>query len=219
MSLLRVRQANAGDVPFLLDAIISAEKSGTERLSYSTLFGLTEETARAILGRILAEDVAGQELCISGFCVVEDGCSPVAAACGWVEGAGGRPSGVLKASLLLHFFGRDCLTAAAPRLKLVEEIHLQRTPGRLQLESVYVASSHRGRGLFASLLHAHSKRASASQPSLDAVEIMLMKHNPAALRSYSKAGFEVSAERNSHNPALTALLPAGCRILMSRKLG
>jgi hypothetical protein len=36
---LLFRQAKASDIPFLVEAIIAAEKSGTDRLSYATIYG------------------------------------------------------------------------------------------------------------------------------------------------------------------------------------
>ena len=37
-----IRPASSNDIPFLVDTIIEAEKSGTSILTYNTIFGLTE---------------------------------------------------------------------------------------------------------------------------------------------------------------------------------
>ena len=46
------RHANINDVSFLVDTIIEAEKSGTDILSYTTIFGLSEKEARKYIGEM-----------------------------------------------------------------------------------------------------------------------------------------------------------------------
>jgi hypothetical protein len=77
-----IRRAVATDIPFLVDVIISAERSGTDKLSYSTLFDLPEAHVRRLLAEMLAEDVTGQELCVSGFLIAEVLHECAGAACG-----------------------------------------------------------------------------------------------------------------------------------------
>lgn len=215
---MRIRGASLTDIPFLVDTIIAAEKSGTDRLGYSTIFELTDAEVRLALAAILEEDVQGQELCVSGFLIAEIESSSAAAVCSWVEGAGGRPSGVLKANLLMHFLGRERFLAAASRLRAVEALNLARTPGYLQLESVYVAPRFRGRRLFEQLLKSHCDDAAARNPALVAAEIILMKDNTAALRTYQATGFVVAAERYSSDPSLLGLLPANRKVSMVKWL-
>ena len=40
---LNLRPATINDAPFLAQTIIEAEKSGTDKLSYSTIFGFSEK--------------------------------------------------------------------------------------------------------------------------------------------------------------------------------
>ncbi len=42
MSDFIIRPATIADAPFLAETIIEAEKSGTDKLSYTTIFGLSE---------------------------------------------------------------------------------------------------------------------------------------------------------------------------------
>lgn len=210
--------ATAGDIPFLVDAIVSAEKSGTETLSYCTLFDLDEKGAKALLSEVLAEDVTGQELCTSAFHICEKGGLPVAAACSWVESADGRPSGVIKANLLLHFLGRERFLAAADRLKVVETIALSRTPGCLQFDCVHVDPSSRGQGWVRHLFDSHVERHRTSGCQFDAAEVILMGDNAIARRAYERAGFSAVRERIGKDPALRLLLPGTSRLLMTQQI-
>ena len=65
------RKAEEKDIPFLIETIVAAEKSGTDVFSYSKIFELPELEIRKILADILAEDVTGQELCYSDYLMAE----------------------------------------------------------------------------------------------------------------------------------------------------
>lgn len=215
---IEVRKAADADIPFLVEAIIAAEKSGTDKLSYCTIFKLEESELRTLLSELLSEDITGQELCVSGFLVAEIDGQLAGAVCSWVEGAEGKPSAILKGNVLLHFFGRERITAAAATLKLMEELSLERTPGALQLESVYVPRQHRGRGICGRLLTAHEQIARAEYPSVSKAQILLAKTNDSAYKAYEKSGFSITDEQESHDPRVLELLPASCRILMEKTL-
>ena len=66
-----LRPATIYDAPFLAETIIEAEKSGTDKLSYSTIFGLTEDEVHKYLIDILEEEIDGCELSISSFTIAE----------------------------------------------------------------------------------------------------------------------------------------------------
>lgn len=211
-----IRQAVASDIPFLVECIIAAEKSGTDKLSYCTIFDLAEFELRAMLAEILAEDIIGQELCVSGFFVAEAAGTLAGAVCAWVEGSERKPSGILKGNLLLHFLGQQKIGLATANLKLVEELSLSRTRGALQLESIFVARSYRGCGICGQLMAAQQKAAQEKHPEIKTAQIMLMKTNDQAYRAYEKSGFSIVAERASQSPGILDLLPAACKILMEK---
>lgn len=217
-SSIEIRAAQEIDIPFLIDSIIAAEKSGTRRLSYSTVFGIEEAELREVLADILAEDVTGQELCFSGFLIAYQGSARAGAVCSWVEGVGAKSSTILKGSLLIHFLGRERIMAAAENLKALEELALARTAGALQLESVHVVAAYRGQGISAQLLAAHQVRASRSSLAVSTAQIILAKTNDAARISYERAGFATVRECKSENPRLIELLPAASRIMMERQI-
>lgn len=218
MSSITFREAAGTDANFLVDCILGAEKSGTDKLSYSTIFRIPETQVRELLLQILEEDIPGQELCVSGFQIAEVDAAPAAAICAWIEGQGGKSSSLIKASLLVHFFGRECLAAAAVNLELMEALALKRQAGALQLESVFVQEQFRGRGLVGQLITHHLQLARRVQPPVAEAQIILAGTNAEALAAYRRAGFEVVQQRSSDDPRLSILLPAATKVLMQRSL-
>ena len=218
ISAISIRSATATDAAFLVECILGAEKSGTDRLSYSTIFQMSETRVREALLQILDEDIAGQELCVSGFRIAEVDGTPAAAICAWIEGNGGKSSSLLKANLLLHFFGRDSMSAAEANLKLMEELALPRERGALQLESVYVLPSFRGRRLAGQLIEHHLDSARQARPAVSFAQIILAGTNADALASYRRAGFEIIRQRTSNDPRILTLLPAATKLLLQRPL-
>jgi len=215
---VRVRPARASDREFLIEAILEAEKSGSDRIPYCAIFSLDEAELRALLASILDEDFTGQELCISGFQIGEVEGKPAGAACGWVEGSGGMSSTLVKANLLQHFLDAERLAAARPHLERLAQLSLEREPGAIQLESIYVRPDQRGLGLTGRILAEQIRVLQAEAPGAEKAQIILMKGNDRALRAYRKLGFAVTRERHSEDPALTAILPGATKILMERTL-
>ena len=216
--MIGIRKAVEADIHFLVDGIIDAEKSGTDRLSYCRIFNIAESELRALLMDVLAEDITGQELCVSGFLIAETEGELAGAVCSWVEGAEGKPSTILKGNVLFHLMGRERIASASANLKLVEQLSLGRMSGALQLESVYVPAQFRGRGICGRLLAAHQHAARRDYPGVDKAQILLAKTNDRAYKAYEKSGFLIAAERQSQDPRILELLPASSRILMEKNL-
>jgi GNAT superfamily N-acetyltransferase len=211
-----IRRAVASDADFLVEAICEAEKAGTDRLSYCRIFDLSETDFRQRLKRMLLEDLAGQELCLSGFAVAEIDGEPLGACCAWVEAATGSPSTILKADLLLFGIDADSIRSARERFGLLSQVSIQREPGAVQIESVYVRSRARGRGTAGRLIERQLRdlRPSAAGKA----QVILTTTNDAARRAYSKIGFLAVAERRSSDLRLLDLVPSAGRLLMERPL-
>ena len=86
---------------------------GTEILSYSTVFGLTELEVKNYLKQMLAEEVENSELSVSSFLVAEKDGVVAAALSAWIEGFGGMSSSMLKGNLLTYFLPKQCFERAA----------------------------------------------------------------------------------------------------------
>ncbi|MBL0043474.1 MAG: hypothetical protein IPP33_03350 [Flavobacteriales bacterium] len=140
-----IREAILSDGDFLASAIISAEKSGTERLGLAALCGLSEERLRPLLGSMLAEEVDGCEFSVSSFLIAEIDGQQAAAVAGWVEGfSDDVPSMILKANLLAFTFPAECLARLRSHSSAVKDLQIEREPGSLQIEYVHVDDAHRG---------------------------------------------------------------------------
>lgn len=214
----RVRRAVAADIPFLVEAALEADRSGGSISTYETLFGLDELGAREALSRVLEEDVAGQELCVSDAVIAERDGRSVGAITSWIEGEEGLASTLAKAAVLFSTIGEAVEREARPKLAALAEVAIPRTEGALQLESIYVAPSARGSGVLASLvvhlLDERGRRASARR-----AQILLAGRNAVARRAYEKLGFSVSLTRTGSGPRLLELLGDDSRVLMERALG
>ncbi len=213
-----LRRATSDDVTFLTAAVINAEKSGSETVSYCNLFAISESAVRDLLGQILAEEIRGQELYIPNFLVAEVDGRPAATVSGWVEQETGKPSSLIKSTLFMYFLGAEVMTNAASRLKLIGEVNIPREANALQIECVYTAEPFRGRGLAQQLIHEHIRVNREKAPHTQKAQVILLKNNAPALKAYEHAGFAITTERRSTDPAILDLLPCDTKILMERSL-
>ena len=110
------RKATVDDVGFLVDVIVNAEKSGTDKFGLANLFGISEQEARNIISELLEEEIDGCEFSISSFVVAEYDGVPVSAFAGWIEGENedDMPSGLLKSNLLAYYLPEGCLENSIP---------------------------------------------------------------------------------------------------------
>jgi len=68
---VKIRRANRADIDFIIETIIEAEKSLTDKISYCNIFSLSESELLDILRNILSEDITGQDLCYSEYLIAE----------------------------------------------------------------------------------------------------------------------------------------------------
>ena len=214
---ITIEKATEKDIDFLVEAIIAAEKSGTNTLSYAMLFELDEETVRSKLREMLMEDITGQELCISGFLIARAEAERAGAICSWVEGEEGS-SALLKASVLSFGFGKEIFKRVLEKASLLEPLNINREEGALQLESVYVVEKFRGMGIVKALLDAHINKQRARNAGLVKAQIILAKDNSNAWKAYVKAGFNPVLEKYQENMDILKYLPSQTKILMEKDL-
>jgi ribosomal protein S18 acetylase RimI-like enzyme len=214
---MHIRRAVAEDATFLVEAICEAEKAGTDRLSYCRIFDLSEEDFRHRLEGMLLEDLTGQELCISDFLIAEIDGEIVGACCAWVEEASGSPSTILKANLLLFGIEAEKIRAAKERFGWLAQLSIEREPGAIQIESVYVRPRGRGRGIAVRLIERHLRELQPSAPAGKA-QVILTTTNDTARHTYTKAGFRLAVERHSTDVRLLDLVPSLGKLLMERPL-
>lgn len=211
---MKIRQANEKDIEFLIEAIIEAEKSGTDILSYSTLFDLSESEVKSTLREILSEDIPGQELCISGFLIAEIDNQLVGASCSWVEGENGNVSKINKANLLVWFFGKEKCDHAAQHFHFLRDLNFERESGTLQLECVYTKNGYRGKGIVWQLFKEHFKVHKSRISELKKAQLIVAANNESALKAYKKQGFYTIASAQTPHKNVLDFLPSDKRIQM-----
>lgn len=213
-----IRRATLADIDFLVEAIIQAEKSGTDKLGLSTLSGMTEQEVRTCLSAMLNEEIDGCELSISSFLLAFSQGEFVAAVAGWIEGRNDDelPSAILKANLFSYILSSDSLLQMNEKAEWLKDIQINRDWHTLQIEYVFVKEEYRGRHLSVQLISAHIERAVTAYPDLKKVQVQLFGTNKSALKSYEHAGFSILKVCVSQNQELVRFIPAYTKILMQK---
>lgn len=208
--------ATEKDIDFIAHAVFAAVKSGTDILTYSTLFEKTEDDLLPLFKAMLEEDIEGQELWLSGFLLAEeyDG-TPAATCCAWIEGVEGSSS-MLTAQLLSFTMGTETYKKALEKHEVIESMRIDREEGALQIEHVYTDPNYRGKGLAAQVIEKQIELYKNKHPYLQKAQIILFKTNQNALSAYTKMGFEVVKEQHSQHPQVLTYFPANTRVLMEK---
>jgi ribosomal protein S18 acetylase RimI-like enzyme len=211
-----IRPAIPDDIPFLVDTIIEAEKSGTSVLTYTTIFGLTEAEARECIAKMLEEGVDGCELSVSGFILAEKD-NQIAGAVGeWIEGSEGIPSGILKGNLLRYTLPPQCFEKASTLNKIVNDLHIEYVTNTIQIGLVYVAPEARGKGLVSILIDHKIDSLKESNPHVKEAYVQVFGNNLPAIRAYEKAGFETVFRKDASLLETSDFMPYTSKILMKK---
>ncbi len=219
MSAPLLREATLDDVPYLAEVMISAEKSGTDRLGLATLCGLTEDELRRLFIAMLQEEVDGSEYSVSSFLIAESEGRPVAAVAAWIEGRpDGVPSMILKANLLAFTFPAEHLRNLQSHAAALAALQIERGSGTLQIEYVHVDDDHRGKRLAGSLINEQIRRSMTKVPPPTRVQIQTYSNHLAAIAAYERIGFRKVRTFTGRDATLGSILPHTERLLMERPL-
>jgi len=220
---MTIRAATAADLETIVDAIVDAERSGTDQSVYERLFDLSAAEFRDLLRRVLElgddDDPGGHELSWRSFVVLEEEGVVLGACAAWVEAADGLPSALVKAQLLAHALGAERFRAAAPRLRALATLDLPRTASRIEIESIHVPAATRRRGLGRRLVEGAIAAVARAHPDADTVEILSAEGNLSSTRLFESLGFRVAGRREATTPELRALFPGTARLLWERGVG
>ena len=213
-----IREATLEDVEFLVEAIIAAEKGASETLSYSTIFGLSEEETSNYMKDMLEEEIDGCELSVSSYMVVEKDEKIVATMGCWIEGAeDGIPSSTIKGNLLGYTLPNEILTKAVTANKIISEVSLDYIVSALCVGIVYVSSAHRGHNLVTKLLDAQTQRLAKNQTNLTLC-IQVFGNNIRAISAYKKLGFTNYKTVQTTNDEVLKYLPDSKKILLIKEI-
>jgi ribosomal protein S18 acetylase RimI-like enzyme len=216
VSKFTIRQAIPEDIPFLVDTIIEAEKSGTSTLTYTTIFGLTELEARGYLTKMLEEDIDGCELSVSGFILAEKAGTILGAVGAWFEGSEGISSNILKGNLLSYILPSSCIEKAISLKNIVNDLHIEYVPGKIMIGLVYVAPEARGKGLVPILIDRKIKVLKETFPDADEAYIQVFGNNIPAIRAYEKTGFEIIYKKTAVLYETANYMPDTSKVLMRK---
>lgn len=213
--MYQIRKATEADIPFLVETIIQAEKSGTDKLGLATLFDLSEDEVRSNLTAILEEEMEGCEFSISSFLVATYKEAPVAAVGGWIEAHNDETdSATLRANLILFTISAAARAAIQGNKKYVENLNFDREPNTLQIEYVYVTAAHRGQQLAGQLINAHIEHARQIFSDIKKAQVQLFGNNEKAEKAYQKIGFVTQKTNTLEDPNILNFLPHNEKIIM-----
>ncbi len=216
MSDFIIRAATVNDAPFLAETIIEAEKSGTDKLSYSTIFGLSEEDVRKYLIEILEEEIDGCELSVSSFIVAESNGRVAAALSAWVEGTEDVPSTLIKGNLLNYTLPKECIERAMSLNKMIRELHVEYLPKTIQIGAGYVAKEFRGNRLLGILNKEIITRLLNENTDVNSVWAQIFSCNVPSLKTYEKAGFKVVGTKESTKTEIENYLPSNKKYILTK---
>lgn len=213
-----IRQATIGDVPFLVDTIVEAEKSGTDKLSYSSIFGLSEDDVKLYLADMLYQGIDGCELSVSSFLVAEKDGRIAAAVSAWIEGSHGVPSSVLKGNLLTNILPRESIEKASLIKLILRDMHIGYIQNSIQIGAGYVAKEFRGNNLLGILNDEIIERLSILKPDVSEVYVQIFSCNSIAININKKSNFKVILIKESLNYEILRYLPSNKKVLMKKEL-
>ena len=167
MSDYILRKATLSDIRFLTEAVIAAEKSNSDKLSFATLFNVSEDKARQLIMSMFGEEIEGCELSIDSFLIAEYDGLPVATFGAWIEGfEDNQPSKILKSNLIGFTFGAEAVSFLKTKSHTIKDLITEREPMALQFEYLYVDDAHRGKNLSNLIIQKLEENARQQYPEL-----------------------------------------------------
>lgn len=217
MEEYKIRNAQLKDIPFLAEVIVAAEKSGTDKLSYSTLFDLPESKVIDYICAILEEEIDGCEFSLSSFLVTECIGQPVAALGGWIEGWGDNPSSkLIKSNLISFTFPKENIQSLISHTQIINDIFFEREKDALQLEYTFVKPEHRGKHLFELMVDKMVENNLTIFPDLKKIQFQCYKNNKVIPHIFEKLGYHVVKELISKNKEVLKYLPDNVKLIMEK---
>lgn len=215
---ITIRKATINDIDFLVDTIVSAEKSSTDNFGLAKLFDLSEDEMRDCIKAMLEEEIDGCEFSISSFIVAETQGEVIAAFAGWNEGKNedDLASAILKSNLVGYYLPKENVRKSQSKSDIVRPLQIEREKGSYQLEYSYTKPGYRGRGIMAAIINAHIQQAIAD--GCKKMQVHVFYNNPAAIKTYEKMGFEVKRKYESIHPLTSEYFPSNIELLMEKEI-
>lgn len=214
-----LREAEYSDLDFIVDVIISAEKSMSDTVGLAKVFDISEEQLRKYFAEILSESIEGCEYSLGSFLVACYNDDPVGALGGWLEGhPDGITSPLLKSNLISSVFPREKILGAQKIFALLRPLQYEREFGQYQIEYAYIDRSHRGIGLPQELMENHIRKAKAINPDVKKVQVQPFENNTGMIKAHESTGFKVVKRYVSEDPDVLNYMPYHSKVLMEKDL-
>lgn len=137
---------------------------------------------------------------------------------GWVEGASGYSSAVLKGDILLGFIPHDNMRLAKNYFSTLQKINIEREAWTLQIVNAYVKNEFRGKGIVGKLINEHITNHKKLFPNITKAQLRPTIANESAFKAYNKLGFELVSEKTVADESVLTYLPARGKYLMEKLL-
>ena len=212
-----IRRASTADIDIIIEAIIAAEKSGSGVLSYTAIFGISEEKTKEYLKIMLEEEIDGCEISISSYLIAFSNNEPAAVMGAWIEGEEGIPSSTIKGNLLSYFLPKEAMIKAYDISPFVSEMAIEYIRSTLCIGIVYVRENYRRKGLVLKLLDKHISKSLTSMSELD-IYIQVFGNNIPAINAYKKLGFEEFEVIRSEKEQVKMYLPSNIKYFLKKTI-
>ncbi|MEY4329642.1 MAG: hypothetical protein RL609_390 [Bacteroidota bacterium] len=212
-----IRNATDQDIPFIVETIIQAERSGTQRCALIQLFQCTETELRNYLTLFLKEEMTGCEWSVDSFMIAEYDGNPVGAFGAWIEGQNewDLSSVMLKSNLMKAHLPITVIQGMLNFQSQIVSVAIPRNKGALQLEYAYVVPHAQGKGIVGKLIEHLVLRAEQSHSEFSAIEVQVFSDNRSAVRAYEKLGFVCTFETEP-NEVENLIFPFNRKIKMTK---
>jgi ribosomal protein S18 acetylase RimI-like enzyme len=205
-----IRKAESSDIPFLVKAVIHAEKLQTDIISYCTLFSISEEEFADQVQLAFEEEMGIPAWNFQNWSVaMNESNTPLAAISHWKE-AGGRGSESQKFQFLSVVnkskVNENQLKA---QFELLQQLGIPRTVGFIQLDFLFTDIQWRGKGIMSKLIQNIFK----IFPN-ETFQIQVLGVNKNAIQLYKKLGFKENERREVDGIKVKRLLADDVKINM-----
>jgi len=187
-----IRKADSSDIPFLVKAVIHAEKLHTDIISYCTLFSISEAEFADQVQLAFDEEIGVPAWDFQNWSVAtNERNTPLAAIAHWKE-AGGRGSESQKFQFL-SMINKSKVNEnqVKGQFELLQQLGIPRIVGFIQLDFLFTDSYWRGKGIMSKLI----KNIFQNFPN-ETFQIQVLGVNENAIQLYNKLGFKENERRN-----------------------
>lgn len=214
LNQLKFKVAGPGDVDFVIDCIIEAEKSGTEIINTCNIFSICEKEYRIALKNILLDDIPEYDFWLSGYLIAELDGRPVSAQGAWYEGNDGLSSTSVRTTMMMEYLPREKFILDTKVSNIVRALSIPRENGTIQLEHAYTIPELRRQGIHFQTVLELMKRNIERLPEASKFQTMPFRGNYKSYNEAMKIGFTQVLEKKVDDPFVYNIFAYNCKVLL-----